>query len=39
MTESLANLKIFKRTDGTAHEAEETQPKGNICSGLSLLFF
>jgi Family of unknown function (DUF5670) len=29
MAESLANRKIFKRTDGTAHEAEETQPKGN----------
>jgi hypothetical protein len=29
VAESLANRKIFKRTDGTAHEAEETQPKGN----------
>ena len=30
MTENLANRKIFKRAGATAHEARETQPKGNI---------
>jgi hypothetical protein len=30
IAESLANRKIFKRNGGAAHEAEETQPKGNL---------
>jgi hypothetical protein len=30
IAESLANRKIFKRSGGAAHEAEETQPKGNV---------
>jgi uncharacterized protein DUF5670 len=30
IAESLANRKIFERDGGAAHEAQETQPKGNV---------